>query len=808
MNNPKKWAPFLHRTLLFCFLLVGLSYLYAYSRPVFIENTVTIQSRSERFKNPLNIHRAPDGPYFVESLIFINLLHPSKYYVEVDDCLDSIVINDTPVMNVRYPICNWPWGTVIDLSDHLLPGTNTVQYYLRNRNGSVGINLVPWIFDPLGVLIMLTALLSLFWYSLEYGSLRKILKKTLQNIFRKLSNPSTISKAAIGTIFGILMLLALYLPLKSFLPVQGMFSFAYEDEDTYVTPPPLNLYDTTAPDDQTYTVETTWNLRRIHFSRYYFSIDDCMKKLWVNGKEVKSENIPLCPYPYGNTIDLSDYLKTGSNTLKMEIFNESGATMVKVRPSFADPLLFPYLLAGAVLLLLLLKSRRSLFLNPIQSELLLMFTFITARLWSFFVHIRINEGWDWGYHMDVLAANLFTFSNIFNREVYEMFYSYHPPLGFLLSEPFLKGGLGLLLSAKMVSLIASFLAFFSVRSTVKYLGILHKPLGMIFLYGGMSIPMMVFLSRSVNLDMIIFMFTCFALHYSLVLFGVKDPSATRKKTGIRMALLALTIFGGLLTKFNGIIIACLPAIIACTFGYTHILRKSPDALRTVRNAVAVGALGVALAFPYYHWRYFLTQGTYFPHNGQFYEDRMEGGQEIKDENSTAYFLEMFKGSQARKEKPYWRDSHQPRLADAWNDFWIRDHGIGSPNALSMRVSVLYQRSLPLFLLLSFLLLIVQTVKRRADPIWVALGVSLLLYSTIHIILLLYYIWKNACIWCYSSKGIYITPVILAIAFLLAHPLTLQGMLPEQWKKKFVSHGWVLTLLLCIVIIMHHGIPVY
>ncbi|PIQ76660.1 hypothetical protein COU78_05195 [Candidatus Peregrinibacteria bacterium CG10_big_fil_rev_8_21_14_0_10_49_24] len=808
MQNPKKWAPFLHRTLVFCFVLVGLTYLYAYSRPVFVENHFILRNQSESFTHPLHIPVAPTGPYFVESVMQIHALRPSKYYIEVDDCLDSIIINDVPVLNVRYPICNWPWGTVIDLSDHLLPGVNTVQYYMRNRSGGVGVNLMPWMFDPLGIVLALAGIVSLLWYSMEYRSLRRAIKKTvgtLETTFKKRRSVTVICTVAV---LAATLLFAVYLPLRSFLPKQGMFSYAYEGEQTYITPPPLNLYDTTAPEEQTYTVETTWDLRRVHFTRYYFSIDDCLVKLWVNAIEVQSDNIPLCPFPYGDTIDLSAYLKTGTNTLKMEVENENGATLVRVRPSMADSLLRPYLLIAFILLLLVIQSKRSLFSDSRRSELLLLCTFILARLWSFFVHMRINEGWDWGYHMDVLAANLFTVSNILNREVFQMFYSYHPPLGFLLSEPFLNSGFGLLLSAKIVSLLTSFIAFFCIRQTVKYLGLLQKPIGLVFLYGGMSIPMMVFLSRSVNLDMIIFMCTCFALHLSIMLFGKKDPAASHRKTQVRMALLALTIFAGLMTKFNGLLIASLPVIVACAFGFSQILRRSPEALRTVRNALFISVVGVALAFPYYHWRYFLTQGTYFPHNGQFYEDRMQGGQEIKEKDKTAYFLELFKGSQARKEQPYWRDWEMPRLSDAWNDFWIRDHGLGTPNAFSTKISVFYQYVIPTLLLLSLFLLVIQTVRKKADPVWIALGVSLLAYSVVQFTLLTYYVWKNACIWCYSSKGIYITPVILAVAFFIANLLTIQHVLPHSWQKKCLHSRWLVTAILCIVIILHHVIPVY
>lgn len=804
MKNQKDWAPFLQRTLLFSIALLGLSYLYTYSRPIIQENYYVIGRDADSIGDP----DSSAGPYFAKSFIYINSIHPSKFYLEADDCLDSFIINNKPVLDIRYPICNWPFGTIIDLRNYLEPGSNTVEYYLRNRHGDVGVKLVPWIFDPLGIAIMLAVLLSLFWYCLEHRSLRKVTKNAVRRVQTKCRDPSAYSKFCKMGILALGIFFVVYLPIKSFQPIQGMFSFAYEDEQTYVTPPPLNHYDTTAPQEQRYILETEWNMRRTHFTRYYFTVDDCLEKLWVNGKEVENDVFPLCPFPYGDTINLSAYLRSGNNTLKMEIYNESGATTLTTRPSLADPLFFPYFIAVAGFLIVLVWSKRSVFTNIKRCEHVLLFTFIAARFWTFFAHLRLNEGWDWGYHMAVLDEGLFTFSDFLTRDVFQSFYSYHPPLGFVLSDPFLRAGVGLLLSAKVVAFIASFVVFFTLRELLSHLRLLHKPVGLIFLYGGMSVPLMLFMSRSVNLDILILMFTCMALYLSVVLFGVPDLSASNRKTHMRKLFLSLTIFLALMTKFNGLLIASIPVIVACVFQVRTLLQKNPNAFRIIRNAFALSVIGVVLALPYYHWRYFLTEGTYFPHNGQFYEDRLNEGQAIKAEDPQAYFFELFKGADARKEKPYWRDSDIQRLSDSWNDFWIRDFGLGLQSRLSLKISVFYQNVMPVLLLLSALLLLIQmALKRTYDPSWVALGISLFFYSIIQYVLLLYYIWKNACTWCYASKGIYIAPVILSIAFLLANIATVATLLPRSWQKKHLCN-WILVSLLITITIVHHVIPVY
>lgn len=784
------------------------------SRPHFLHSTWRTPDNRE-FPASMPFYHFPvdTGLHEISLVMELTPLHPVLYEIAPDDCLEKLEINGRVVRGLRYPLCTFPWSSHIALGEYLRPGQNHILATVRNRyGGAMRLIIRPSALDPLSLGTFALLGFFLYWYLQESSVVRSGLRaagRRVRGACAVVRNPANRGRLRFGSVLLFAFLLAVWLPLSSFRPEHGSFRYQLEGEPERVLPPPLSVSDGSAPTKEHYTVETAWRVPRMHHTLYSVEVDDCVDELWVNNRKVENGQIPLCNYPYGGTVDLSGYLRPGNNTLKFRIFNFEAGTYLTIRPSLRDRLFLPYYLAAAGLLLAFAwPQRRKLRCSWKRAEHMVLALFLFSRVWVFLRHLHIMSGWDWFPHLEILRLNIVTWGNIMPLNVGEHFYAYHPPLGFLLARTLISLGMGSMTAVMAVSFLASLIGFFFLRATVKSLGMLASPAGILFLYVAAALPLQVFMAHTLSLDVIVFAFGCAVLYASVALFSnTKEPLPPNKRYAFA-AIIVLSIFLGLMTKFSALVTVAIPVLAACAFQGRNLLHRKPEALRALGMASLLTALGLAMAFPYYHLRYYQTTGTYFPHNGAFFQEEYSRGQRSRDEMGLKYLWELLRPSELSRVNPHWRDIETNRLPDAWKDMWIRDVYLGSPNPLSMRVSIWYLRIMPWALLLGAIAFAAKVLGRKERREWAAFGLVLIVFSLLQVAALLSYMWKHACSVCYSSKAIYIAPATLGIAFLLVELLDARPLASGRREKVLRCWEWFLICALAVMVAAHHVIPVY
>ncbi len=99
-----------------------------------------------------------------------------------------------------------------------------------------------------------------------------------------------------------------------------------------------------------------FDLPRWYPTHYRISPDDCLETLWINGQEVKNSILPICDL-HGENVNLSAYLKSGTNTLQAHLKDFGGDLQFNMQ---VTPVLDPifYLAAIPLILSLVLLLRR------------------------------------------------------------------------------------------------------------------------------------------------------------------------------------------------------------------------------------------------------------------------------------------------------------------------------------------------------------------------------------------------------------------------------------------------------------------
>jgi 4-amino-4-deoxy-L-arabinose transferase-like glycosyltransferase len=116
---------------------------------------------------------ASNGPYMnINFSLRLRLLHPKKFTVVPDDCLEIMAVNGQTVpIPEEIFACATPGGRTIDLSPYIHTGDNDVFVRVRDNGGMGGFNLRVAPSDPLAIAFLIVVLLCtagygvyLFWY--------------------------------------------------------------------------------------------------------------------------------------------------------------------------------------------------------------------------------------------------------------------------------------------------------------------------------------------------------------------------------------------------------------------------------------------------------------------------------------------------------------------------------------------------------------------------------------------------------------------------------------------------------------------
>lgn len=421
--------------------------------------------------------------------------------------------------------------------------------------------------------------------------------------------------------------------------------------------------------------------------------------------------------------------------------------------------------------------------------------FLFERILLFLDRLGTELGWDTGAHLEMIS--LYAWSDL-SVGIHESFYSYHPPLGFLFARTLHLTGLSPLMSVQILSFIASLVAFFFLRATLKQFDLLSSPIAMAFLYVTSSIPLQIYLLTSVNLDVLILALASVVLYCSIRIFW-KHQKSWELSLGLLTALAV-----ALLTKFSGWILLSIPLLCALTKP-RGLLDEGVSMFRHLRHPLRTATLTLfsvtILTFPYYHHRYFASTGTFFPSNTDTW---IGEHREKRDEAPFTFIKNVLFAPKAHAEGTALEAFRFEglRLYDIWNSFWARSTDFADQSETSRTISRLYLTTTP-FLAIIGLVLALCTARRRPSA-WNRLSIVLLSFTLIQFLALLWYIYQNPYGDWIPAKAAYIAPAMLGIGFLLAQPFA-----PfTSFTPKRTLLQTALFALIALFIVINHSIPVY
>lgn len=465
-----------------------------------------------------------------------------------------------------------------------------------------------------------------------------------------------------------------------------------------------------------------------------------------------------------------------------------------------------------------------------EEHYLLLF-FLIGRILLLWGQFGAAMGFDIGAHQEMLSRVSW---GVPDSPVREVFYSYHPPLGFLIPRSIELLGIPAALSIQLTSFFASLLLFFVLRSIVASLGFLRSPLGIAFLYLTASIPLQIFLAHSHNLDILILLFAGMVLFTSIHLLWLPEAA---KRSRIDTILLQLLMVGALsyamLTKFSGLLLFSIPPL--CALLVSGFKAKMWGMLRVT----LLCTLALGLVSPYYYMRYYAAEGTFFPNNGDWMVgEALSNSRAIRDQDPGKFLRELFIIPEG-----HWagglihRDLDVIRLSDTWRDFWLMPDYLGPNSPLQKRLGALYYWVLPWFFPLGlfalwmlsrqsglplrstrwknvFLSELQKTLHWIIRPpslffaSWRRFGAVLGLFAFVQLSALIYYLYQNPFAGWGPAKGMYVAPITWFIAYLLAPLFCLPIFAPKCFGQRRLAWQRTSLLLLGAVVLLHHALPQY
>ena len=149
------------------------------------------------------------------------------------------------------------------------------------------------------------------------------------------------------TLIMLLAVIDLTMLLRSITPEQGMALVRFEGRTALPTQMPVRMMSMPSAFDVTMTLTAPW----LRITTYRVIPDNCIRALTVNGQSIPLPAQGICDYNAGFTVDLSNALRHGQNTVTASLWNGGGIAGFTMTPARSDPVLATItLLLCAVLL--------------------------------------------------------------------------------------------------------------------------------------------------------------------------------------------------------------------------------------------------------------------------------------------------------------------------------------------------------------------------------------------------------------------------------------------------------------------------
>ncbi len=442
---------------------------------------------------------------------------------------------------------------------------------------------------------------------------------------------------------------------------------------------------------------------------------------------------------------------------------------------------------------------------PVRLEYCFLFLFLVSRLWLFVAHKGEAIGWDVGVHLQMLSHWPWSPGM---WDVQSEFYAYHPPVAFFLARVLHVMGIDTVTSVQAVAATASVIGFFFLRKSLQYLQVLRTWQGLLFLYITSTLPIQIYLARSINMDVIVYAEACAVVYFSLRVFFVKKFSL-RKNHAIRnIALLILCLVLGLFTKYSGLLLLGIPCLLTLFSSESLPSMLSKKVFHRVLVACCICGVAVAMASPYYFQRYYRQTGQFFPTNmdlEKYDKNTAIAERAQRDKNPTEFLQQFFWRTSPDATRIQDRDQKTVRLLNTWKDIWSGNKHNVKQSGLSLALSNIYANLALVFLAFGYIYYVGQL--SRWTP-WDRLGSALLIFSLVEIAFVILYTYRYPHAIGVPNKGIYIAPALLGFGYLI----TLMGRAAGEIRLSHSRKNNILSgiAIACVAgcIILNAVLPVY
>lgn len=533
-------------------------------------------------------------------------------------------------------------------------------------------------------------------------------------------------------------------------------------------------------------------------SLYTINHDDCISKLTVNGVAVIGKK--ECHFPYAAMLDLSPFLKTGTNRIEATVTNTGGGMEFHFSVYPLDPLSVAAVVVATLSLILLFASLLGGTWTGgwATTERLFLCSFLALRAMELYLQWGREVGFDLKSHIEYMRQ--IDWSNPLIPPL-ATGYSYHPPLGFLLPELLYPLGLSEIGAIHAVSAAFGIVAFVALRATLSRIGLLRTAGGVAFLYFTSSLPIVVFLARSVSIDSHILAYAAVTLYLSIRIFATTE---TRLVRFLLQCVCGIVLALAMMTKASGLLLFALPLLVIAVeaFHATPRLRRA-EWKHWLAGLAVIGAVSSAYFLPYYIVRYYEQKGTVIFLDGMPSDYVMQNhARTERDKNRVGFVTAMFLPTSAHQMSLNVRDRATPRLSDTWKDVWVKDEWLGKSAPAQRAVGTFYWTIAPLFLLFGAAAF-ARTV-RRADA-WSKLGVLLGGFAAIQLLALIAFVYRMPWGGAVPSKAVYIAPAGWFLGYLVASICLWETALVKGFRAGALRYCVLAT---AVFMTINHLLPVY
>ncbi len=431
-------------------------------------------------------------------------------------------------------------------------------------------------------------------------------------------------------------------------------------------------------------------------------------------------------------------------------------------------------------------------------EPLLALTIVSLKLRVLYANWGLAQGYDYRSWLEMFRA-----VDWFGRLPPPLVWggSYHPPLSYLLARLVYAVYPHEVEASQVSSTLAIIFAFFAMREVMRRIGALYTVFGFWLLYGGFSIPLLIFLAVESTYDSWVLTWYLVVLLASVSMWWNPTPTQWWRRGRFLFGLLfcSVSLALGMFNKYSGLVAFFLPFFVILA------RRGVRSVFRECTAPILASVIAVAMFAPHYYERYYKSEGRWMPAAMDF--QLVEQLKVVRAERDAAPGKFVLNVLRIPLEP---RENDQLPVLDSffdstWLHTWTRDAWLGVQPPASLAVSKFYGRFFPFVFLAGTGYFFLR--RRHLERNYRDLGLVLFLGGALYSACALYFAWKYP-YWSWRIfKTKYMSGAVLFIAYVVGVALSDRRVRNSisWWRSPFESGAYYALI---VFVLVNHLVPVY